>query len=248
MVLTIKEDGRFKARWVACGYSQRYGIDYDETFSPTVHFKSLLSLLHMAGVYDYNICSVDIGNAFLETDLDYPLHMAPPKDLARLLGWNEVMLAILGGLYGLKQAGKLWYELLKKILLSTGFKISTHDPCVFYLVGGESAIWIAIHVDDILIITTHEDIRQWFIYVLESHLRKVVVNNEDELHYLGLRIRRDRNNKTVRISQHKYIDDLLAKSLNEEGSVISPYPIDTSAIEKSFMVIRQLHRVNYLEK
>jgi hypothetical protein len=236
MVLTIKDDGRFKARWVACGYSQRYGIDYDETFSPTVQFKALLTLLHMAGVYDYDICTADIGNAFLETDLDFPVRMAPPKDLARMLGWNDVVLAILGGLYGLKQAGKLWYELLKKILISAGFKISTHDPCVFFFESGVSAIWIAIHVDDILIISTNKEIKLWFIDVLESHLRKVVINEEREIYYLGMKITRDRANRKVHINQHRYIDEVLSKSLINEGSTVSPYPIDIVEIEKSPLV------------
>jgi hypothetical protein len=55
IVLTIKEDGRFKCRWVACGYSQIYGQDYHETYSPKVNFKSIESLLHNGATMDYNI-------------------------------------------------------------------------------------------------------------------------------------------------------------------------------------------------
>jgi hypothetical protein len=59
----------------SCGYSQRTGRDYAETFSPFVFFKDLLSLLRNGAVKDYEKIIVDISNAFLETKLDLPINM-----------------------------------------------------------------------------------------------------------------------------------------------------------------------------
>ena len=67
IILDIKKDGRYKARWVACGYSQVPGRDFDETFSPTAQFKSILAILTIAAVEDLELYSIDIGNAFLES-------------------------------------------------------------------------------------------------------------------------------------------------------------------------------------
>ena len=45
----------YKARLVAKGYSQKYGIDYDETFSPVAMLKSIRIILDIAAYYDYEI-------------------------------------------------------------------------------------------------------------------------------------------------------------------------------------------------
>ena len=56
----------FKARLVVKGFSQRYGIDYDETFAPTVTFGTILMILHIAATLEWHITGCDIGNAYLE--------------------------------------------------------------------------------------------------------------------------------------------------------------------------------------
>ena len=53
-----KMDGNvytFKVRSVAKGYTQRYGVDYDETFSPVAMLKSIRILIAIAAFYDYEI-------------------------------------------------------------------------------------------------------------------------------------------------------------------------------------------------
>jgi hypothetical protein len=65
----IEPDGTivFKARLVVTGFSQRYGIDYDETFAPTVTFGTILLILHnIAVTLGWHITGCDIGNAYLE--------------------------------------------------------------------------------------------------------------------------------------------------------------------------------------
>jgi phage anti-repressor protein len=173
IILTIKDDGTYKARWVACGYSQIYGQDYDETFSPTANFKSILTLLHVAAVHQEHIYTVDIGNAFLESTLDRPLYMDPPKDLCTYLNINNEPLLITKGLYGLKQAGKLWFDLLKDLLQLYGFIQSIYDPCVFVYNKDDNQLRVAVHVDDLLITGNQSTRMDDFISYLESKLTKV---------------------------------------------------------------------------
>ncbi|CAI5530428.1 unnamed protein product [Closterium sp. Naga37s-1] len=59
----------FKARYVARGFSQRQGVDYFQTFSPTPKMTTLRVLLHVAAQRDYELHSLDFSTAFLEGSL-----------------------------------------------------------------------------------------------------------------------------------------------------------------------------------
>ena len=67
---------RFKGRLVGKGCSQKYGIDYDETFSPVVRFSSIRGLLAFAVQNDMLIHQMDVVTAFLNERLDEEIYMA----------------------------------------------------------------------------------------------------------------------------------------------------------------------------
>ena len=71
-------DGRvetFKARPVAKGYTQKKGIDYEETFSPVGMLKSIRILLSIAAHYDYEIWQMDVKTTFLNGNLEEEIYM-----------------------------------------------------------------------------------------------------------------------------------------------------------------------------
>jgi hypothetical protein len=55
----------FKARLVTKGFTQKEGIDYEETFSPIAMLKSIQLLLAIAAHFDYEIWQMDVKTAFL---------------------------------------------------------------------------------------------------------------------------------------------------------------------------------------
>ncbi len=146
---------KYKVRLVACGCSQIAGHDYNETFAPTAKFKSICIVLNLAAIFDWDLHGIEIENAFLESDLEETIYMKLPVDTYVESNGKPVIVRLKKSLYGLKQAGELFYKLMKRILTSenTGMKCCMHDICVFTLFDDETneRVITLLWVDDIII-------------------------------------------------------------------------------------------------
>jgi hypothetical protein len=69
------EVGRCKARLVARGFTQTFGVDYNETFAPVVKFVSIRCILALAAIEDMEIHQMDVKTAFLNGDLEKEIYM-----------------------------------------------------------------------------------------------------------------------------------------------------------------------------
>jgi hypothetical protein len=151
--VTREPDGtlKFKVRLVAQGFSERPGIDYFETFAPTIATRSLHILLHIAAAEDREMRHVDVAGAYLESPMDTVLYMKLPLDYS---GGAHIIVKLIKALYGLKQAGELWNKHLDKILQELGYTPSYNDPCVYYKAGadGKPTTYLCVYVDDILVV------------------------------------------------------------------------------------------------
>ena len=68
----------FKAQFVAKGFKQTHGIDYDETFSPVTMLKSIRILLAIVAYCDYKIWKMDVKTVFLNKKLLEDVYMPQP--------------------------------------------------------------------------------------------------------------------------------------------------------------------------
>jgi hypothetical protein len=97
---------RYRARLVACGYSQRPGIDYDETYAAVVTHDTLRTLMSIVAAEDLEMFQMDVQSAFLHGVLKEEIYMAQPEGLA-IPGREHEACRLRKSIYGLKQASCL---------------------------------------------------------------------------------------------------------------------------------------------
>ena len=104
---------RHKARLVAQGFSQKQGIDYEETFSPTLRAESMRILLAISYARKLLIRQVDIVSTYPNSKLYMTIYIGIPKglDISQYrefegVAEDDLALQILQSLYGLKQSGR----------------------------------------------------------------------------------------------------------------------------------------------
>jgi hypothetical protein len=110
-------------------------------------------------------------------------------------------------LYGLKQAGKKWYDSLCCSLADISFKRTDADPAVFHVHAGNDIIIIAIHVDDSTLTGSSVALQEEYKARINAKFQLTDLGPITWL--LGLAITRDRAARTLSLSQHAYIDTLL---------------------------------------
>ena len=127
---TVMWNVLIKARLVAKGYAQKYGIDYDEIFSPVVRFSSIRFLIAFAVQHDMLIHQMDVETAFLNGKLGEEIYMQQPEGYVKP-GEKYLVCKLEKSLYGLKQSSRCWNKAFRESVENIGFTQATADPCVF---------------------------------------------------------------------------------------------------------------------
>ena len=107
---------RYKARLVARGFSQQYGLDYDETFSLVAKITIVRVLLALAACKYWRLWQMGVKNDFLHGELDRQIDMIQPKGF-EIITRPDYVCKLKKTLYGLKQAPRAWYSKIAKSLI-----------------------------------------------------------------------------------------------------------------------------------
>lgn len=203
---------RHKARLVAQGFSQVPGVDYFDTYAPVAKLASIRTVLALAARLDLEIHQIDIKGAYLNGELtgNEVIYMRQPPGFASPEFPHRVCL-LRKTLYGLKQSGRRWYQKLVEILVEKlGFTQCEVDQAVFFKKAktGERII-IVVHVDDCTLAASSLDL----IAQLKNDIRAhVEITDLGELHWLlGIEVTRNRDHRTISLSQLSYIDSIVRR-------------------------------------
>ena len=203
-----KSDGRverYKTRLVAKGFTQTYGIDYQETFAHVAKLHTMRVLLSLAVNLDWTLQQLDVKNAFLNGDLENEVYMKIPLLFENKANVSKVC-KLQKSLYGLKKSPRAWFDRVTKAVKKHGYIQGQTDHTLFIKQSLNGKITILIvYVDDIILTKNH---------INEMDKLKEVLANEFEIkdlrplkYFLGMEV--DRSKKGIVVSQWKYVLDLL---------------------------------------
>eukprot|EP00873_Tetraselmis_striata_P016398 jgi/Tetstr1/436662/TSEL_025457.t1 len=214
---------RFKARLVVQGCRQRHGIDYAETFAPTMKFTTIRVLFAIAVQYGWNIHQVDVDTAFLYAPVEEEIYMRPPPGYEQYDARGRPMvLRLLKSLYGLKQSPRNWHNTLHKFLVCYGFQQLKSDPGAYvYWQGGQLICILVVYVDDMIFAFKNAVWAADFKTALGA--RFDIKDLGVCAWALGMAVERDWDNATLKVHQAKYIDDMVHKfNLADAYAVSTP--------------------------
>ncbi|CAI7931947.1 unnamed protein product [Closterium sp. NIES-54] len=199
----------FKARYVARGFSQRQGVDFFQTFSPTAKMTTLQVLLHVAAQRDYELHSLDFSTAFLQGSLHEEIWLRRPLGFTGSFPVSTQWSLRRPG-YGLRQAPCEWHDTLRTTLAALGFAPSIADPSLFLRTDATMPpFYVLVYVDDLVFATADTEA---FAHVKSELQKRHTCTDLGELtSYLGLRITRDRAQRTITLTQSHMVQQVLQR-------------------------------------
>ncbi|CAI7893314.1 unnamed protein product [Closterium sp. NIES-54] len=199
----------FKARYVARGFSQREGVDFFLTFSPTPKMTTLRVLLYVAAQRDYELHSLDFSTAFLQGSLHEEIWLRRPPGFTGLFP-PGTQWSLRRPVYGLRQAPREWHDTLRTTLAALGFAPSTADPSLFLRTDTSlPPFYVLVYVNDLVFATA--DTEALALVKSELQKRHTCTDLGELRSYLGLQITRDRARRTITLTQSHMVQQVLQR-------------------------------------
>ena len=219
-VFTIKSDGTYKARLVARGDLQDDST-YDATYSPTLRPEIARSIFAQNVTRSWYFKQFDFKTAYLNSLLNTDIYIYAPAGYSKHKSKSDpnkrVIYKLNRGLYGLKQAGRLWHIELSKTLKKIGYEKHDAFPSTFVKKNMKGAVIsvIGLFVDDMIVSTMYEDEMQKMSDFLSEHykLKEIQADENGMQRFLGMNLKVTRHKygrtKSININQSEYIQSIL---------------------------------------
>jgi Reverse transcriptase (RNA-dependent DNA polymerase) len=195
-----------KSRLIAQGYSQMPGINFNETYSPTIRFTSIQFILALAAHHNLELRQINVKGAYLNGTLEETIYLRQPEGFIEK-GKENFICKLNKGLYGLKQSGRVWNQTLRDELLKIGFRPGHADQTVYFHLNANGGLEIVgWYVDDGLLAADLKESMQRMVKDIGKWFK--IQDMGEPTCLLGIKIDRNRTNGTIHISQPAFIDTI----------------------------------------
>lgn len=238
-------DGRilkYKARLCAHGGMQTWGVNYWETYAPVVNWLSIRTLLALSVIHNFETRSIDFVLAFPQADLTVDIYMEMPYGFD-YEGRKGLILKLNKNLYGLKDASRTFWTMLKDGLETRGYENqSQSDPCVFL---GKDSI-VLVYVDDLVVFQRKgSSATDDLIKNLQEGNEAFVFTDDGDLNkYLGVEIKKHANG-SIEMTQPHLIERFLEVIGIDEKVNPRPTPAIKPLLHKDIGGLLRKHVWNY---
>jgi hypothetical protein len=195
---------RYKVRWVLRGFTQRPGVDFDETFSPVVKPATIRTVLSLALHQDWPIHQLDVNNAFLHGTLTETVYCTQPASFIDPQHPDHVC-CLNKSLYGLKQAPRAWYSCFASHIRSLGFIEAKTNTSLFIYRHGTASAYLLLYVDDIILTASTSALLRQIISSLQQSFPMKDLGPLQ--HFLGITVTRSATG--MFLSQRQYTLEIL---------------------------------------
>ncbi|CAI7894948.1 unnamed protein product [Closterium sp. NIES-54] len=189
--------------------SQRQGVDFFHTFSPTPKMTTLRVLLHVAAQRDYELHSLDFSTAFLHGSLHEEIWLCHPQGFTGSFPAGTQW-SLRRPIYGLRQAPRESYDTLRMTLAALGFAPSTADPSLFLRTDTTlPPFYVLVYLDDLVFATADTEA---LAHVKSELQKRHTCTDLGELtSNLGVQITRDRAQHTITFTQSHMVQQVLQR-------------------------------------
>jgi hypothetical protein len=196
---------KFKAWFVARGFSQKEGIDYEETFAPVARYTSIRATMAIVAKMGWKLHQTDIKTAFLNGVIEEEVYVEQPQGFETHDSQTHVC-RLKKALYGLNQAPRTWYGRIDNFLMSLGFIKSKADSNLYYKIENDDQLILLLYVDDLFLIGNEKLITD----CKKELASEFEMKDLGQMHYfLGLEVWQ--NLGEICLSQGKYVVEILKR-------------------------------------
>jgi hypothetical protein len=141
---------KHKARFVARGFFEKEGIDYEETFAPVARYTSIRTIIALATKMKWKLHQMDVKTTFLNGVIEEEVYIEQPQGFG-VEDRKTHVCRLKKALYRLKQAPRAWYGRIDSFLMSLGFTESKDDSNLYFKVMNDELVILLLYVDDLFL-------------------------------------------------------------------------------------------------